>query len=421
VGLFQGTNPAVWLANAYQNRGVTASVSTSNATFSPSLTNSATAAPAVAGINLTSPGFHAPAVWKGNLALDHELPFGGLTFTAEVGFLKVRYAAVLRNLNLRQVGTNPDGRIRYAGAIVSSSTGNSRGANGNAYTSSANYQNAGFGDVYELGNSSNGGGNEGTLRLEHPLRNSWGGSLAWTRSHYTEVSPMTATGLAQSLYNTRAVYNSNDETASVSNYNIANRIVGQLTYRFNVIKQWKAPTSITAIWTGRTGRPYTWVYAGDANGDGFTFNDRFYVPSGPNDPKVRWNNVTERDNFFAFVAKSSLNKYMGSVAPRNGETSAWAQNVDLKLTQTVPLFRELKGEIFAHLLNVGNLLNRKWGILQEVPFSYRRTVAGTTYDAATSQYVYTFTPTTLEPIPTSADGNSRNSRWQTQIGMRVRF
>lgn len=421
LGLFQGTNPAAWLGNSYQNRGLTANISTTNATFSPSLSNAATSAPAVALINLTHPDFHAPAVWKANLAVDHALPFGGLILTAEASFLKTRYGTMMRNLNLRPVGTNPDGRIRYAGPIVATSTGNGRGANGNSYSSNANYLNAGFADVYELGNTGKGGGNDFTLRVARPMKNNWSGSLSWTHSNYTEVTPMTAIGVAQSFYNTRAVYNPNEDDAGTSNYNIANRIVGQLTYRVNLLRKFNAPTTITALWQSRTGRPYTWVFSGDANGDGFTFNDRFYVPSGPADPRVRWNSPTERDNFFAFARSSSLSGYAGSVVPRNSETSLWVQTVDLKLTQVIPLYRTLQAELFANLLNVGNLLNKKWGLLQELPFAYRRGVAGATYDAVNSQYVYTFTPSTLDPVPTTADGNSGNSRWQLQTGMRIRF
>ncbi len=421
VGLFQGTNPMVWLNNAYQTRGVTAIVTTTNATFSPALSNTATAAPAVAVINLTNPGFHAPAVWKGNLAVDHRLPFGGLVATVEFGALQTKYGTILRNLNLRPLGTLPDGRIRYAGAIVATSTGNARGANGNSYSSIANYQQAGFADVYELTNTKQGGGNDLTVRIARGMKNNWAGSLSWTHSNYQEVTPMTATGIAQSFYNTRAVFNPNEDVASTSNYNIANRLVGQLTYRANLIKKFKAPTTITALWQSRTGRPYSWVYSGDANGDGFTFNDLFYVPTGPTDPKVRWTNATERDNFFAFARSSSLSGYAGTVVPRNSETSLWVQTVDLKFTQVIPLHGNLQAEIFANLLNVGNLIKRNWGLLQELPFSYKRSVAGATYDAAANQYVYTFTPALLNPVPTTADGTSGNSRWQLQTGVRIRF
>ena len=78
-------------------------------------------------------------------------------------------------------------------------------------------------------------------------------------------------------------------------------------------------------------------------------------------------------------------------------------------------------ELYANLLNIGNLMNDEWGLVEEIPFSYRRAVAGTTLDAASSQYVYTFTPTTLNLLPVSVDGVSNTSRWQLSVGLRVRF
>ena len=419
VGLFQGTNPAVWLANAYQNRGVTNRVTVNNATFSPSTANNNVGAPAVAIINITDPDFHSPAVWKANLALDHLLPFGGLVLTAEFGVIEALHAPLLNNLNLRPVGINPDGRIRYAGPIAATTTTGGRNNASASYTNTSFYQNAGFADVYNLTNSKNGGGNDFTLRLARPFLRNWAASLAWTRSSYREVSPMTATGTAQSFYNTRAIFNPNEETSSTSNYNIPHKIVGQLTYRLNVFKN--APSTFSLTYQRRTGRPYSWIFYADANGDGFTFNDLFYVPSGPFDPKVRWNSVTERDNFFAYAKASTLSKYLGSVVPRNTETSPWVNTFDLKFTQVIPVYRSVTTEVYANLLNVGNLLNRRWGLVNEIPFSYKRAVAATTYDAATHQYVYTFTPTTLNLLPTTADGTSSTSRWQISVGMRVRF
>ena len=55
------------------------------------------------------------------------------------------------------------------------------------------------------------------------------------------------------------------------------------------------------------------------------------------------------------------------------------------------------------------------------PFSCKRGVAGTTFDAASGQNVYTYTPSTLDPVPTTADGDPGNFRWQVQVGMRGRF
>ena len=101
IGLFQGTNPAVWVANSYQTAGVL------NAVQYGSSTTSTTAAPITqlpqpafhadpnyvqtlpppatptATINVTDPNFKTPTSWKGNFAVDHALPWMGLVATVE--------------------------------------------------------------------------------------------------------------------------------------------------------------------------------------------------------------------------------------------------------------------------------------------------------------------------------------------------
>jgi hypothetical protein len=417
IGLFQGKNPAVWLSNAYSNRGVAARVSQNNVTFSSTVTPGAGAS-AVAVVNVTDPDFKQPVSWKGNLAVDHTLPFGGVIFTAEVEAIEVDEALNTVNLNLKPVGTLPDGRIRYAGVITSSTSQASRSSASATYRSNSMYQNAGFADVYKLTNSGKGGGNDYTLSLTRPMKKHWGASLAWTHNHYTEVSPATSS-VAQSNYNGRAVFNPNEDVASISNTNIKDRFIATFTYRFELVK--RAPTTIALIYEGRTGHPYSWVYYGDANGDGFTFNDLFYVPTGPDDPKVRWSDTTQRDNFFAFMNSSSLKTFAGKVVPRNSELSPWTQTVDLKFTQAIPIYKKVYTELYVNILNFANLLNKKWGLLEEVPFSYKRAVAGASIDPAfPNQYTYTFTSTTLNPVPITAR-DTPESRWQIEAGMRLKF
>jgi hypothetical protein len=422
VGLFQGRSPTVYLSNAYSNRGVAARVTQNNVPFTAAVTPG-TGAAAVAVINLTDPDFRQPVSWKGNLAVDHTLPFGGLVLTLETSGIQVFRAIQTENLNLKPVGTMPDGRIRYAGVIAATTATASRSSASNTYRTNDLYQNAGFADVYKFTNSRKGGGADFTTVVRRPFKRgfggAWAGSLAWTRSNYTEVSPSTSS-VAQSNFNNRAIYNPNENVDSTSNTNIKDRIVGTLTYRFEVVKNY--PTTIAAIYQARTGHPYSWVYFSDSNGDGFTFNDLFYVPSGPTDPKVRWANTAERDAFFDFVNSSALRKYSGGVAPRNSEVSPWTQTLDLKFTQEIPMpgYNRIKLEAFANIINVGNLLNKNWGLIEEIGFSYKRAVAATTLDAATNQYVYTFNSTTLNPVPIVAR-DTPESRWQIQLGAKIKF
>ena len=111
---------------------------------------------------------------------------------------------------------------------------------------------------------------------------------------------------AGSLFTTRAVYNPNENIASTSNTETGDKLVARYTRQFEFVK--KFPTTLSLVYEGRTGRTYSWVFEGDANGDGFTGNDLFYMPSGPTDAKVRWLSATERDAFFAFADANGLSQ-----------------------------------------------------------------------------------------------------------------
>ena len=429
IGLFQGKNPAVWISNAYSNAGATGAVGVFSSggiagfSFNPDPATQVPPAgnPPAPNINITDPSFKQPSLWKGNLALDHKLPFGNITFTAELSFLKVDSGIQYEFLNYKLPTSGPtvapDGRALYAGTVTS----------GTSASSSGRRRVAAFADVYYLTNTDKGKGTFVTLQLARPMKDHWSWSASYTRSDSTEVQPITSS-VAGSNYGARAVFNPNEDVASTSNTNIKDRIVIQVAREFEFFPKYK--TTIAAVYQGRTGHPYSWVFRGDANGDGFTFQDLLYVPTGPTDPKVTWASTTERDAFFAYVNSSSLAKYAGSHPRRNSEVSPWQQTIDLKFIQQIPIRGNVRAELFANILNFWNLIDDNWGLQEEVPFSYKRAVAGATFNAAGNggqgSWAYTFNDgsfagtRTLDTVPTTVN-DTPVSRWQAQVGIRLRF
>ncbi len=434
LGLFSGRTPTVWLGNAYQNAGTayTITVNTNGNNqpalqFQPDVTKQPIPAgtPPIPNINVTDPDFKNPTLWKGNLALDHQLPFGGLVATVEVTATKVDQGLFVEFLNFQTATTGattlPDGRIRYAGNVTPNYNTNAAPNNTTTFpqtNTNGRRRIAAYGDVYRIKNSDQGRSQDFTFALNRPWKNKWSAGVSWTRGSATETSPMTSS-TAGSLFTTRAVVNPNEDIASTSNTQTRDKIVARYTKQFEFVKKW--PTTVSAVYEGRTGRTYSWVFQGDANGDGFTGNDLLYVPTGPTDPKVRWISTTERDAFFAFAQESGLIKYAGKIAPRNSEHSPWNQTVDLTIRQAIPFgWRNARAELFAQCINFANLLNKEWGLVEEVPFTYRRTVAGAIYDTTTNQYAYLFNANTLSGVPTVADDTS-TSRWQAKLGVTIKF
>jgi hypothetical protein len=420
LGVFQSRTPAVWLSNAYSNAGVlgTVAVTTGAPAFSGDPKNQPTPAGTLPtpNINLIDPDFKSPTVWKGTLGVDHQLPFGGLVLSAEVNAIETQQALSIQYLNF--LGANdggpatlPDGRIRYAGAITNSSTG---------VNTVGRRRVAGFAEVFQLTNTTKGESKSLTLGLNRPLKNHWGAGISWTHGHATEVAPMTSS-TAGSLFNLRIVYNPNEDVASTSNTDMQDKVVASFSLQFNLIPN--ARTTVTTTYIGTTGHAYSWAFTGDTNGDGTAANDLFYMPT-QNDPKVRWTSATEQANFFAFTAANGLDKYQGSVVPRNAATSPWNNSLDLTIIQDIPGVWRLKPQFFIHCVDFGNMISKSWGLLDEVGFNYRRRVAGATYDRTANggagQYIYTFNANTYDTVPVVAN-DTQASRWQVKAGIKLSF
>jgi hypothetical protein len=112
---------------------------------------------------------------------------------------------------------------------------------------------------------------------------------------------------------------------------------------------------------------------------------------------------------------------MGEIAPRNAFAGAWQHTLNISVTQSVPIWRDIDVKLFATMVNFANLLNKKWGIVENygqynAPYG-EQTVAGTGYNAATGQYLYTFNPGTLGAPQLFSD----MSRWVLQVGVKLEF
>jgi len=422
AGLFMGQNPVVWVENSYNNAGQLNSI-----------TNGVASA-AAPSLDFTDPNFKWPASWKENIAVDKALPWLGLIATAEIDLTQVEKDVLYQETNPYAApasgpGILPDGRIRFAGAITPgtmSTIGTAYvqpTAPSGYYTSVTNspttlYQNHATGAIYELTNTDKGGTQEYTLELTRPVTDHWGFSLAYTYTHATQVDPLTSS-VASSNFTSEPYVNPNNNIAYNSNYSVPNKWVATATRQFDFLKRKYATTTISAQFITETGQPYSFVFKGNADGDGITGEDLFYVPTGPSDPKVEWLSATEEANFFNYLAgNSQLNKYAGQIVPRNSAYAPWQEAVNLHAEQQIPIWRDIRVTLFADCYNFSNLIDKHSGIVDNFNNSfYTQTIAGTGYDAKTNKYNYTFNPGTLGTPTIYSD----LSRWQLQIGARLEF
>ncbi|OBV40080.1 MULTISPECIES: TonB-dependent receptor [Janthinobacterium] len=392
-GLFQGAAASVWLSNPFSNPGVATAVigcgtgfavacPSVGGTFNPDPNNQPTnigATPAN-NVDFLSPELRQPSIWKGNLAFEHELPWMGLVFGAEYLRTQNKDAIYYENLNLgTATRTGTDGRALYytANAYNTACWTSNGGLSTTAAASCANasnraLKNINYNNVLLAKKTDKGAGNLVTLSLTQPMSKGFGWSVAYTYTDATEVAPLTSS-VSNSNFNARAILNPNENIAANSSYLVKDRFNAVFNWQQRFFDNYK--TTFGLFYEGRKGKPYSWTYNNDLNGDGVNGNDLMYIPSRPGSGEVVFRGDTatshaNEDRFWAFVnGNGDLRNTAGGVTKRNGSFSPWTNSFDMRISQEVPgFFKGNKGVFTMDFFNVGNMINRKWGRINEMAF-----------------------------------------------------
>jgi hypothetical protein len=459
VGLFQGDAPQVWVGNAYQSTGLNyiaysnyrncnytgPAQQTPNATclttpFNPDGLNPTVppSASANRNVNAIASDFDLPSVWKANLAIDHELPWYGIVASAELLITSVKDGLFYRTLNVGPGFTGPDGRTLYWNPTSARPFGNTSAGTGALAGNPARYNNnAFFGDVFLIENTNKGGGNQFTLSLTKPFstESDWSWSLGYTHTSAEEVAALTSS-TAGSGYGSQYGFNINEPSSTTARYEIKDRFSGALNWSHKFFGDYA--TQVGLFYEGRSGRPFSYIFAGDANGDNRTFNDLFYVPNGTGND-VKFGTLSATGQFTANAAmeqafwtwleqQDGLSKYKGTYAPENGFRAGWVNTFDIRITQELPGFMKgHKSKIWFDIQNVGNLINKDWGHVLDYGFSGNQAVASLV-GIHQGQYVYGYRSGTefgqaaALVVPTDADQQTNGvSQWSLQVGLKYEF
>jgi hypothetical protein len=283
-------------------------------------------------------------------------------------------------------------------------------------------------NVILLRNTKQGSADNLTLSITKPMRDSnWSARLAYTYGESAEVSPATSS-VALSNWQNHAIFNANEDVLARANYEIKHRFTGLFSYRLNLIDGY--PTTASLFYEGRSGRPFSYTFIGDANGDGIAGNDLFFIPRPG---QVQFSSNSTAADIAAFQRYIEEVRYLrenqGSVAGRNAVRSPSVNQFDLRISQQLPgFFADNRAEVFLNIENVGNLINKDWGKIEQYPFPLTAQLARFRgVDPATGRMVYDvsnyFNETTGAfnfPAPTLQDGTAQ-SRWAVQVGFRYEF
>ena len=428
VGVFQSIPPFVWMANPYQNNGVTAAAFNSSNPdlypFSPDPYNQPIpddlSVSGLAQMDVIDPDFKLPSVYKISLGYDAELPWYGLIGTVEYQQIQAKDAVFYQALNIGEAqGTLADGRASYwctMGAGNSNSNKNCGAVPGFNYNSTL------------LGNTNKGKSSALTLALTKPMSDNWFGSISYT---FTDAKEVASDGSSQawSSYQYVSRINPNQEFTTTAGRQVRDSFKATLGWERAFFGDYR--TSASLFYTGHSGLPYTWTFNGDANGDRI-FQDPAYIPL-LNDPIVSYGNATA-EQIAAFQAFIDSNEYLrshrGQIAGRHADRYPWVNQFDVSFQQELPGFMEgHKSILRLDIYNIGNMIKKSWGQTYGGTFSDNtRQLAGLVGVNADGTYTYNLgspnSPTwqELQEYDASSAFPSRLvSRWSAMLTLRYEF
>ena len=405
-GVFTGRVPFVWIGNVISNPGA-------NPNLFPTGPQIPTRKESVLqqsfDLNAMVTDFKWPQTWTTNLAAERLLPWD-MRGTLEVLYAKDLHNVYMRNADLvAPVRTLADGRPFYGGV------GNN----------SLNPANGGAG-IYVIDNTDKGHSFNVTGQLRHSF---FGEGSAGVGYSFTDAkNTLKSTEIASVLWQNQPVQGDpNRPELTYSEFGQRHRFVGDLTY----VKRWsdRYRTQIGMFaelaegnrFSGAGGNRYSFIYAGDVNGDGASGNDLIFIPRTQGDirlaplggttPAQQW---TALD---AFIQQDSyLSAHRGEIAQRFGLVNPWYSDVDFRVQQD---FATMSGgkthnlQVSLDIMNLGNLLSSSWGVRRVANVTATSPLTLVRFDPDGTP-VFNFTG----PAKTFIDDPDVLSRWRAQLGLK---
>lgn len=443
-GIFAGPPPFVWISNQASNNGVQfgSQVRTTGVPFKAdpnAYRPTAGAANTAYGINVSGADFKYPSVIKTTLAADKKFA-GDVIATIEGSFTKDINAVYYSNQNLNQnlaqatQFAGPDSRYRYATA-----TGSNRalyyGAGGATVT------NPNITTVILMDNTKKGYSYTMTARLQKTFKDLYlSAAYTYSQSKNTAEGGSTAGG----LWSGRAIQGDpNMPNLANASWYQPHRIIGFASYKLSYAKYFA--TTIGLVFEAATSGVTSYIYSNDVNNDGNT-NDLIYIPknvpggageinlvkvgsgglgtnasSDPRTPAQIWNQLNN------FISQDKyLNFHRGGVADANSVVLPYFKKTDLNVTEDISVKTGKDRHtlrISLDILNVGNMLNRDWGLVRFATKNNFLTYEGLAADGKTPSFSFPYLDATNQiPLVNSFNSStSIGSRWQMQLGLRYLF
>ena len=440
IGIFGGGDPTVWFANAFQNDGQSigfgiggVNISGTNGFPPPAdivADQQAEAAEGQADLAAIDPNFEAPSLTRASIGLTHVTDFKGegfldnWTVNADLIYSENRDAVNFVDLTQAQVGVLPDGRGLFRGVDLASEG------------CAASFQ-SGIGIV---GDTSNCGNRDDEILLTNTSEGDSinfsfsanksfvfgnGGldlGVGYSFSDVDEVHPGTSSIATSNFGNVAtSTFNFFDLPAATGNNETRHNFALNASFYQNFFKDRETRLSVFSQW--RSGRRFSYAFNSDVGNDpdGGEIRQLLYIPTGVNDPLVRFGEGFDTAGFFNFIDANGLGGFGGSIIPRNTGRSEDFFDVDIRFSQEIiNSNRGGKLTFFMDIENALNLISDSANVLEQVTFGesgFNAAIVDASVDSDTNQFVFN------EFQASGAEQNiiTEGSLWRIQLGIRYDF
>ena len=374
TGLFTGRLPFVWIGNQ---------VGGSDVFF----------------YQVVDPDFKFPQVWRSSLGLDYRLE-DGTVITTDLSYTKDINGVHVQNWGL-DTPTGTLGGVDSRSIYTATDHATSFLGNANAYV---------------LTNSDKGRTFNASLKAQKSFVDGLYLMGAYNYLKSKDVNSIEAEITGDAFAFNPALQNVNDATLAYSKYGDTHRFIGVASKTWNYGSNDKWGTTVSTFFEYAQGGRFSYTYGGDINNDGSGGNDLIYIPTTSEISQMEFigGSTTMGDDFDKFIEQDDyLSGRRGQYAERYGALAPWRGKWDMKIIQELKVSKDNTLQFSIDILNVGNMINSDWGIVQQ-PNAVQP--IGVSVEGGTP--TYSFSP---ELQKTFGYNSSLLSRWQMQFGLRYSF
>ena len=329
--------------------------------------------------------FKMPQVWKSSIAVDYQVPVSfPLTVTGEFMFTKNINAVTINNINIKKfddwkylkITKDADGNVisndllhtgmqRFNGAdnrMVYSYSPYNKSDKNVQYTSDFAHYNGK--NAVILDNTSKGHGYTFNFTVNAQPIEDLNVMLAYTHTESKEITGMPGNDPVSTWQGLMTIDGPNFGTVQRSRYVVPDKVIASVNYYIPFRhKGLLRGTHLNLFYSGYSSNGYSFCYTNDMNGDGIN-NDLMYIPK--NDSEIKFKSEEDRAAFWKFVEQDSyLRNHKGQYAEAYAARAPWVHRFDFRLMEDFS-FKIGKTkhsfQLSFDIMNVGNLINSKWGI-----------------------------------------------------------